>query len=73
MYDVTDLTDNNGADRTSNEAIATEFFEEYVCGQDEQSTETSQGNNTSSHLPVSNLIVSTTLVTLFLLHYYPRC
>ena len=37
-----DLADSDGVDKTSNEAIAAEFFEEYVCDEDEDSA--SQGN-----------------------------
>ena len=33
----------DAVDKTCNEAIATEFFEEYACGQDDQNAETSQG------------------------------
>ena len=39
---VTDLTDNSSSDKTSNVAIATEFFEEYVCDEDEQNAAASQ-------------------------------
>ena len=38
------LTADDNSDKTSNEAIATEFFEEYVCDGNEETTETSQGN-----------------------------
>ena len=38
---VTELTDSDGVDKTNNEAIAAEFFEEYVCDEGEEST--SQG------------------------------
>ena len=41
--EVCDFADDDGSDKMSSEAIAAEFFEEYVCNEDEQSTEPSQG------------------------------